>query len=480
MLHQLLAFLWRLFALFLVVFLGIKFYAAINTNIYSTITLVALVGLFYFLFLLEGLQIAGLQLKEHCEEAILRFLETSQLGNDQRVLRIAKLYKDGFHSFLSGRQIMVIMSVVSIASIFTAIKLKPEMLSISGSAEIVAIANSPVTNFLLSTLLPAWVSQLLPQFIADNRSIGFVTLPGAEWITRLAIRLDKMQASRPAFDLLDWTRRSSTFSLKEKIHVGRKRFFESLSSYIGISRDKVTVVVCGDTVTERSTYHVRKEKLVTLRHKIRPQSEIDEFNFTLSTKENIITGQPSIEKNYDRGGLFYMLEIALSFDDGLHESYSDITVVNEYKSKGMSESGNESIIFETDIPTRKVSIIVMPEQGQMISDVSVDAYHYTQRRFYDDDSFAYGIVELSSGDSNNHRIDIDYPLYGIEYRIAYNHEFIKTDHEDVAGAEQCKMRVTARSERDNEDTNTLSFTLSTQGLDEFVRLKSEEIKSRPH
>ena len=480
MLNQVLAFLWRIFALFLLSFLGIKLYSALHSDLYAALSLFALVVLFYTLFLLEGLQIAGLQLKEHCEEAILRFLASNQMNNDARTLRSAELYKHGFHSFLAGRQILVIMSVVSIASIINSLKLQPGMFALVGWSELVTVLNSPVTNFLLSTLLPAWISQLLPQFIADNRSIGFVSLPGAEWITRLAIQLDRIHASRPAFDLLEWARRSSTFSMREKIHVGRQRFFESLSSYIGISRDKVLVVVCGDKVTERSIYHIRKEKLVTLRHKIRPQSEIDELNLTLSAKENIISGQPSIEKNTDRGGLFYMLEIVLSFDDNQNDDYADITVINEYRHKGMSHSGGESILFETDIPTRTVSIILMPDKHQQISDVSVDAYHYTQRHFYDDDSFAYGVVEMSSDDSNNHRIDIEYPLYGIEYRVAYQHQLEQSSNGKPVSNAQCEMRVTGRSERDNDEYNTLKFTLSTQGLDEFVHLKSDEEASLSH
>jgi len=481
MLKQVLAIFWRFFALILILFLATKFYITLSHDPYSISVLLLLGGLFYVLFLLEGLQIAGLQLKEQCEEAILRFLSLSNIANDQRILRIAELYKNGFHSFLSGRQILVIMSVVSLASIINSLKIPVDTFDFRGSQSFTTIINSPVTNFLLSTLLPAWISQLLPQFIADNRSISFISLPGAEWITRLAIKIDKIQASRPAFDLLDWTRRSSTFSKKEKIHVGRKRFYESLSSYIGISRDKVLVVVCGDRVTERSIYHVRKEKLVTLRHKIRPQSEIDEFNFSLSAKESIITGKPSIEKSYDRGGLFYILEIALSFDENLEGDFADITVINEYTYKGMAETGSESILFETDIPTRTVSIVLMHEVNQKISNVSIDAYHYTQRRFYDDDSFAYGVVELSSGDSN-HRIDIDYPLYGIEYRVAYDHQLLEEKSRGADSRRQCDMQVTGigHSEKDREDYHILSFTLSTQGLDEFVHLKDESLKTKPH
>ncbi|MDH5710278.1 MAG: hypothetical protein OEZ15_01250 [Gammaproteobacteria bacterium] len=478
MVNQILAVIWRIFALILLGFLGIKIYTALHSDIYAILSIVVLIALFYVLFLLEGLQIAGLQLKEHCDEAILRFLETSKLGSDKRVLRIAELYKNSFHSFLSGRQILVIMSVVSIASIISSISYQPTMMDFSLSASLAIVVNSPFTNFLLATLLPAWISQLLPQFIADNRSIGFVTLPGAEWITRLAIRLDKIHASRPAFDLLSWAMRTGTFKLKEKIHVGRKRFYESLSSYIGVSRDKVQIVVCGNTVSERSVYRLRKEKLVTLRHKIRPQIEIAEFDITLSTRDDIITGKPSIVKHYDRGGLFYMLEIALSFDDFEANSYADITVSNRYQYANMEKSGNQNVLFETDIPTRKVAIFLMPENDQQISDVSVDACHYTQRHFYDDDSFAYGVVDQDSDDANNHRIDIDYPLYGIEYRISYHHEIVKASHN--VNNEQCKMRLAARSGNEVEGGNVMRFTLSTCELDEFVHLAGDSSRSRPH
>lgn len=470
---------WRAFALVLVLFLGLKFYAALHADLYALLAAMVLIALFYCLFLLEGLQMAGMQLKDHCDEAILRFIETSHVGNDERSLRIAELYKKGFHSFLSGRQILVIMSVVSIASIISFLKLQPELLDIAISMRLAEVVNSPLINFLLSTLLPAWISQLLPQFIADNRSIAFVSLPGAEWITRLAIRLDRIQASRPAFDLLEWARKSSTFGMKEKIHVGRQRFFESLSSYIGISRDKVLIVICGDRVTERSSYRIRKEKLVTLRHKIRPQSEIDEFNISLSTKDNIVTGKPSIEKSYDREGLFYLLEVTLSFDNDLHDSFADIDVINEYEHKGMSAAGNEFILFETDVPTRTVSVILMPDKQQQLSDISVDAYHHAQRHFYDDDSFAYGIVEISS-DNSNHRVDIDYPLYGIEYRVNYRHQCVQAENEQADRSQSCEMQVKGAVEQRGSEYKTVSFTLPTQGLDELVHLKGDEEKSRPH
>lgn len=465
---------WRVFAVVLISLLGIKVYTALTLDLYAIASLVALFVFFYVLFLLEGLQIAGLQLKEHCEEAIVRFLTINRLSNNERTLRIAELYKYGFHSFLSGRQILVIMSVVSMAAIINSITVQSEVLGVAESSFILALINSPIANFLLSTLLPAWVSQLLPQFIADNRSIGFVSLPGAEFITRLAIRLDKIHASRPAFDLLEWTRKSSTFSKKDKIHVGRKQFFESLASYIGISREKVLLVVCGDKVTERSTYHIRKEKLVTLRHKIRPQTEIDKLELSLMSKETVITGQPSISKGHDRGGLYYMLEISLSFAQDSRDEYSDITIINEYRGTNLSTSGNDSMMFETDIPTRQVSIILMPDSRQLINNVNVDAYHYTQRRFYDDESFAYGIVEVSSDDSNNHRIDIDYPLYGIEYRVAYQREIDSSVTASEREEGLCDVRVMGQSSRDRDEYNVMQYTLSTKGLDDYVHLLGPE------
>ena len=159
---------------------------------------------FYLLFLLEGLQLAGVIIREQDWETIVEFLNEHPniqvIINSQAIKSYYEPFIKDFDGFLAGRQFFVIFVVISIAFM-----LKSLVIPLSAASEflnstlgIEQQTGDPVLNFLngglfaflSSTLIPFWFCQLVSQFLSYRQPIFFLLLPFARTVFRLVMVLD--------------------------------------------------------------------------------------------------------------------------------------------------------------------------------------------------------------------------------------------------------------------------------------------------
>jgi len=161
----------------------------------------------YLLFLLEGLQVAGLRVKESEGERLETLL--SQLGysekEKQSSLHMFTVFSQNFESFVTGRQVLVIGTVVWLSFILSSVPapaFAPEWLVAAVGPQVARGAldftTSNVTSFGIATFVPVWLSQLLPQFLADDRPLWFMRLIFARHVVQLAKLLANISAGAPA------------------------------------------------------------------------------------------------------------------------------------------------------------------------------------------------------------------------------------------------------------------------------------------
>lgn len=139
------------------------------------------VALLYALFLLEGLQVAGLQLRESALPETLRHIDVRafQPKTRTRLATLATLFEQRFDAFVTGRQILVITTVVTMAALLRTTAVPAEAVAAAVGQRLRAatdvlmpLLNAPLFAFVTATLVPAWISQLLPQFLADRRAFA--------------------------------------------------------------------------------------------------------------------------------------------------------------------------------------------------------------------------------------------------------------------------------------------------------------------
>lgn len=169
------------------------------------IGILLLVGLVCLLGVYEGLQISVTLLR-------FRGLRTRRTTHARAAL-LHKLFRTegGSHSFLAGRQLLVIIIVFFAARLttFTTMATLPWTdFALPGRTGLFWTAGLDFGVF--GALLVLWTGQLAPQFLANRNPAGFLNLPGMGSALRLAIWIDRLGLTRPGDWLVGWAPRHGT------------------------------------------------------------------------------------------------------------------------------------------------------------------------------------------------------------------------------------------------------------------------------
>ena len=258
-----------LFVLWTCVFLfAIRCGFAVATAPWSLAWVGALLALLYLLFLVEGMHGVAAQLEAAGLDSARRFIaqDTSFNGDARaRALRICESLESRRARFVSGREFVAITAVVSIALIFQALPFDGDALVRALPyalnqrlllGEVVARAMTSVaTAILVATLLPFWISQLLPQLLAEQRAVAFLRLVPVETVVRLCIRIGRLQIGAPSSWLEAFIARRSWFGGKRALPVGGARVLHALAHYFGIyvTQRKIEIDASDCIVKDTST-----------------------------------------------------------------------------------------------------------------------------------------------------------------------------------------------------------------------------------
>ena len=196
----------------------------------STLQLIALLAFIYFLFLLEGLQHCAIQITDADHDGINDVLAKSVGGRKRRSTDLmidTFRSKSKFELFLTGRNMCSMISIVMIAFILDHMPFsEPSEANVFYSfvdtnshwphihTIFSPLLHNFITLFVLSTLLPCWIAQLLPQILAGKHSVEFMQMPAARLATGIAISVARLETGRPS----------------EFLHAGVRRFLVNLPS----------------------------------------------------------------------------------------------------------------------------------------------------------------------------------------------------------------------------------------------------------
>jgi hypothetical protein len=274
---------WNTIFLISIVLLGFRIYFAFTNGVSSTnitIIQVVIIGfLTYVLFVLEGLIVSAIQIKRLDQEAIDRHIDAEYKESANKLRSIISTLKNHFDDFIVGRQLLVIITVVALAFTIDGLAFDQKHalfawldLHRAGSGTVAfEIFKFWGTTFLISTLLPCWIAQLLPQFLAEERGVEFVKRPLAKTLTWLSLRISKLGAGAPSHGFFWLIRRlTGRFSSEEKIGVGSAQVFDAQSSYLGFGiRERLIIIEAGQdetTIDDSSIYEFISGNTSHLRH----------------------------------------------------------------------------------------------------------------------------------------------------------------------------------------------------------------------
>jgi hypothetical protein len=218
------------------------------------------------LFIFEGLHHAAVYLYT-CDEEEIRY----NINNDYKEPKLSTVsstvsfLRIKFAEFIAGRQICVLVIVVLIAKciehlpvpdnsfVFNVMSSKYVLIGTYTIHDIAyKILNSFIIALALSTLLPCWLAQILPEMLAQKRSIWFTSLWLCLPCTRVAIYINDIGATWPGQFIFN-TVKNKYMDLQrtEDIRTGKSAIFERASSSIGhrISRRVVDINVNIENIT---------------------------------------------------------------------------------------------------------------------------------------------------------------------------------------------------------------------------------------
>ena len=259
--------------------------AAIASNgLTGSILTVIILSLMYWLFLLEGLLVVMTQLRSSDAEGARQYVERHLTPRQRGVAEwfVTLAHGDRFHLFVNGRQILVVILIVAIASLVTVLPLHrtlgffaffnlasspfhvqhhPTSWLDSAWGQVGNLAyltlKHPILAAIISALFPCWAAQLLPQRLALDRNFEFIRLWGSPELTCLSLWVARAGAGWPGEALVWCVQRLGGFDGREHIDIGMEKIFDhqcaAASSFIDLRELEVTADAEKCTVRDVST-----------------------------------------------------------------------------------------------------------------------------------------------------------------------------------------------------------------------------------
>jgi hypothetical protein len=284
--------------------LGFRFwiYYTASQSPHSYALLLAMAAL-YFIFMLEGVQTAVIQIqsldgdvwRKHLDEyagrdwaeKLYRLLAYLFPNRDPKASEPRPL-TDRVSYFLVGRQILSIIAVVFFAQTIQQLVPAPAPPDVINQKVLEQISELPqitqclarwvttstIVSYFVAGVLQAWLAQLLPKILAKDRSVQMLRMMGAIWLTRFCVHLGTLEIGAPVEFLTYLTRRVlGKFRREEQHRPGKERVFNELVNYYGYwieSRD-IQMNVKDDEieVTEQTLYHFQERSTDKISHVIK-------------------------------------------------------------------------------------------------------------------------------------------------------------------------------------------------------------------
>jgi hypothetical protein len=401
----------------------LAFYNAGNVTI---IRLIGILGLLYILFVLEGLIVSAIQIRRLDEDSLERYILSQYSESRKKMTAMVRIFRGSFPAFIVGRQLCLMIAVVSLAFTIDGLSVNEEAqlfkwmeLQHPGSSGfMLAFLQYWGTTFLMSTLLPCWIGQLLPQFLAEERGVEFLKFPLARTLTAISLAISSIGAGAPSrafFDFIRWA--TGRFTSEEKIGVGSAQVFEAQASYLGFvileRLIRLEAAGTGVTVTDRSKYEFVSGSISDFRHFLKVNMPIDDP-----------TEMQAIDKFKSR----------FIFPHGVIGSETSVAAVKIVTAKveAIEGPGRPQDLFQSIVLSiNATSDLPLPRQGQR-DYVSVET--------------TYKLPELSSDRMNDFVFEIARPTREIHFEVSRTEDvFISPPKLDFILSDELPFRTGSRS-----------------------------------
>ena len=324
---------------------------------------------FYFLYMLEGLQVAVLQIQSLDRDAVERVLQHHPFGSRKEMMPLYEVWNCNLDGFVVGRQICVILTMVLIAFLLKSMKIPVETLKIESESVklMIGFMNSTLFAYIGSTLIPFWYSQLIPQFLADGRVISFLTLPGTRLVNGVAMAFDKIQYGYPAQALTNLILRSLKWGPRKYLTVGKRTYYETSLNFYGRAKKchEISFALAElTTVTEKIVYMFQSGINQHLDHKIQLAAPIEgDLNVKIELPDGVY-GEVEVRDAFAAGLYTYWIMITLNQPLPREKVETDEVVLDiEYQTKAYTDGVGipYMISFSSPLPTKEAKVSIQSE-----------------------------------------------------------------------------------------------------------------------
>jgi len=390
--------------------LGFRFYLASIAN-YSDANLVlikfiVIAGLIYILFLLEGLLRASVQIADADEKSLIEYVKEYQTSKTKVLLQIITRLRASHAAFVTGRQVLATLVVVLVALTFNSLRINPQNKIFAaldawsaGTGQTAAsILDNFVTIFLMSTLLPCWIGQLLPQLLSDQRAVEFAQYPFAKSAVWASLALARLGAGLPGswfYQLYVW--KTGRFTDEEKIPVGDAKIFEATASYFGVAvserKIRMEITEGGVRVSDATTYEFFGGQTSEVCHLVKVLMQDGGFerdavlkNWDMDWPEGARCFRTNERNMYlilneakDRSTAESTLEVVMAIQADLVQglplrgrSKDAATITAIYTTAALrTDEHIDTCIFDISRPTRRVTIDIVVSEGLILAEPKV-------------------------------------------------------------------------------------------------------------
>jgi len=321
---------------------------------------------FYFLYMLEGLQVAVLQIQSLDRDAVERVLQHHPFGSRKEIMPLYEVWNRNLDGFVVGRQISVILTMVLIAFLLKSMQIPVETLQVESESVklIIGFLNSTLFAYIGSTLIPFWYSQLIPQFLADGRVISFLTLPGTRLVNAVIMAFDKIQYGYPAQAILKLILRSLQWGPRKYLTVGKRTYYETSLNFYGRAKKCHEISFAlgkPTTVTEKIAYMFQSGINQRLDHKIQLSAPIEgDINVKIELPDGVY-GEVEARNACEMGLHIYWIMITLNQSLPRERVEADEVLLEiEYQTNAYTDAVGKpyAISFSSPLPTKEAKISI--------------------------------------------------------------------------------------------------------------------------
>jgi hypothetical protein len=269
------------FLLLVKIFVAFDEVESLNSFVMTSIVVLLILFLLYLLFLAEGMILVAAQIKPCDKDKVCAFIRENFPSHSYVLTNIVEIVQESYDNFIIGRQIIAIFAVVGLVLLVGSLNENPNNLVFSylntlypGAGTIgFSVINHDTIIFLIGTLLPCWICQLLPHFLAEDRSFQFSKLPFAKTFIDISVNLSRFEAGWPSLLLLRSIQNRGHFGGAEEISVGDAAIFRANAAYQGYHiAERVITITCAATETaveDKSTYEFRGGTTSDIKHSVK-------------------------------------------------------------------------------------------------------------------------------------------------------------------------------------------------------------------